>query len=166
LNSTEIKLDLDNCSGPHLMRFIWSRWGFLFRFRWPGFGRLRVKDVDVRKTKHGYHVRILVKNKIPSRELNFLQLALGSDYRRECMNLRRIIAVKCMKSWNILYICKFTGRGDFISCETSDARLAKKIAGLIKIFQSGTSSSNLRADSEQSTGIEVAAAKIDRTNRQ
>ncbi len=74
---------------------------------------------------------------IPSRDLNFLQLALGSDYRRECMNLRRIIAVKRMKSWNILYSYKFNGRGDFISRETSDARLAKKIAGFIKVIQTG-----------------------------
>src|SRR5208282_6578807 len=95
----------------------------------------RVKDVDVRKTKHGYHVRILVKNKIPSRDLNFLQLALGSDYRRECMNLRRIVAVKRMKSWNILYQYKFNGRGDLTSNEIPDARLAKKIAALINTFQ-------------------------------
>jgi len=53
------------------------------------------------------------------------------------MNLRRIIAVKCMKSWNILYWYKFKGSGDFITRETSDARLAKKIAGFIKVFQTG-----------------------------
>ena len=135
MNSSEIKLDLDNYSPQQLIRFIWSRWGFIFRFRWPGFGRLRVKSIDVRKTRHGYHIRIWVRNRIPSRELNFLQLALGSDYRRECMNLRRIISVKRMKSWNILYHYKFSGSGDLTSHETSDARLAKKIAGLIKTFQ-------------------------------
>jgi len=137
LKFTEIKLDLDNYSRPKLMRLIQSRWRFLFRFRWPGFGRLRVQSVDVRKTRHGYHIRILVRNKIPKRELNFLQLALGSDYRRECMNLRRIIAVKRMKSWNILYQFKFNSRGDLTSTESPDARLAKKIAGLIKTFQRG-----------------------------
>ncbi|MGO9643956.1 MAG: hypothetical protein ACLPY5_04325 [Candidatus Bathyarchaeia archaeon] len=136
MNSTEIKIDLDNYSRQQLMRFIWSRWRFIFRFRWPGFGRLQVQSVDVRKTRHGYHIRIWVKNKIPSRELNFLQLALGSDYRRECMNLRRIVAVKRMKSWNILYRYKFNGRGDLTSHEISDTRLANKIAGLIKAFQS------------------------------
>ena len=135
MNSSEIKLDLDNYSPQQLIRFIWSRWGLIFRFRWPGFGRLRVKSIDVRKTRHGYHIRIWVRNRIPSRELNFLQLALGSDYRRECMNLRRIISVKRMKSWNILYHYKFSGSGDLTSHETSDARLAKKIAGLIKTFQ-------------------------------
>ena len=135
MNFSEIKLDFDNYLSQQLIRFIRSRWRFLFRFRWPGFGRLRVKGVDVRKTRHGYHIRILVKNRIPSRELNFLQLALGSDYRRECMNLRRIIAIKRMKSWNILFRCKFNGRWKVTSRETSDARLAKKIAGLIKVFQ-------------------------------
>jgi len=76
-------------------------------------------------------------NRIPSRELNFLQLAFGSDYRRECMNLRRILAVKCMKSWNILYRYKFNGRGDLTSIETPDVLLSKKIARLIKTFQKG-----------------------------
>ena len=133
--SSEIKIDYDNYSPQQLLGLIWSRWGFLFRFRWPGFGRLHVRDVDVRKTKHGYHVRIFVKNKIPNRELNFLQLSLDSDYRRECMNLRRIIAVKRMRSWNTLYHYKFNGRGHLTSHETSDARLAKKIAGLIKTFK-------------------------------
>ncbi|MGO9646150.1 MAG: hypothetical protein ACLPY5_15570 [Candidatus Bathyarchaeia archaeon] len=133
--SSEIKIDFDNYSPQQLLRFIWPRWGFIFRFHWPGFGRLRVKSIDVRKTRHGYHIRIYVKNKIPSRELNFLQLAFGSDYRRECMNLRRIIAVKRMKTWNVLYQYKFNARGDLTSSETTDSRLTKKIAGLVKIFQ-------------------------------
>jgi hypothetical protein len=54
------------------------------------------------------------------------------------MNLRRILAVKCMKSWNILYQFKFNCRGDLTSTESPDAQLSKKIAGLIKAFQKVT----------------------------
>jgi hypothetical protein len=55
---TQIRLDFDNLTEKQLLQFIESRWKFLFRFGWPGFGRLRVRSVDVRRTKHGYHVRI------------------------------------------------------------------------------------------------------------
>lgn len=128
-------LDFDNYSRTGLLRFIQSHWPFLFRFHWPVFGKLRVQRVDAAKTRHGYHVRIRVKNKIPKRELNFLQLTLGSDYRRECMNLRRIISCKQMKSWNVLYRLKFNSRGDIISQETADIRLARKVRNLIEDFQ-------------------------------
>ena len=135
MSSSEIKLDLDNFSRDGILRLIRSRWRFLFQFSWPLFGRLRVQRIDIRKTTHGYHVRIRVKNKIPKRDLNFLQLALGSDYRRECMNLRRIISCKQMKSWNVLYAFKFNSRGDITSHERPDDQLSKKIAAVIEGFQ-------------------------------
>jgi hypothetical protein len=134
---TEIKLDFDNLTEKGLLELIRSRWRFLFRFGWPSFGRLRVRSVDVRRTKHGYHVRIAVKNYIGKRDLNFLQLALGSDFRRECLNLRRIIACRQMKVWNVLFEYKFNRRGDLISRERLDVLLSKKILGLIKRFQRG-----------------------------
>lgn len=132
---SEIMLDFDNFSRAGLLRFVQSHWRFLFRFAWPLFGKLSVRHVDVKKTRHGYHVRIRVKNKIPKRELNFLQLALGSDYRRECMNLRRIISCKQMKSWNVLYAFKFNSKGDITSQERPDTRLARKVRSLIEGFQ-------------------------------
>ena len=135
---TEIKLDFDNLTEKGLLELIMSRWRFLFRLRWPGFGRLRVRSVDVRRTRHGYHVRIIVRNNIGKRDLNFLQLALGSDFRRECLNLRRIIACHQMRVWNVLYEAKFNSRGDITSTESPDAQLSKKIAGLIKAFQKVT----------------------------
>ena len=138
LNSSdrsEIMLDFDNYSCVGLLRLIQSHWRFLFQFAWPLFGKLSVRHVDLKKTRHGYHVRISVRNKIPKRELNFLQLALGSDYRRECMNLRRIISCKQMKSWNVLYAFKFNSRGGITSQERHDTRLARKVRRLIKGFQ-------------------------------
>lgn len=132
MHSSEIKLDLDDCSPSRLLSLVFSRWWFLLRFDWPLFGRLKVQNVNIRSTKHGYHVRIRVKNSIPSRELNFLQLALGSDYRRECMNLRRIISIRQMRSWNVLYAFKFNSRGDVISSERPDPRLSRRVAKLVK----------------------------------
>jgi len=132
MHSSEIKLDLDNCSPSRLLSLARSRWLFLFRFDWPLFGRLRVQSVNIRRTKHGCHVRILVKNRIPGRELSFLQLALGSDYRRECMNLRRIISIRQMRSWNVLFAFKFNNRGDVTSRERPNARLSRRIAKFVK----------------------------------
>jgi hypothetical protein len=139
LSSSEIKLDLDNCSRAGLLRLIRSRrWRFLFQFRWPRFGRLRVLKASVKRTWHGFHVSIRVRNRIPKRDLNFLQLALGSDYRRESMNLRRIVSCKQMKSWNILYSYKFNGRGDFTSREDYDARLSRQISHALANLQRKT----------------------------
>ena len=134
-SSSEIMLDFDNFSRAGLLRFIQSHWFFLFRFSWPIFGRLSVRHVDAKRTSHGYHIRISVRNKIPKRELNFLQLALGSDYQRECMNLRRIISCKQMKVWNVLYSFKFNSKGDITSQEKPDTLLARKIRTIIKGFQ-------------------------------
>jgi hypothetical protein len=135
LSSNEIKLDLDNCSRRGLLRLVRSRWRFLFQFSWPLFGKLRVQHVDVRRTWHGYHVRIRLKNKIPKHDLNFLQLALGSDYRRECMNMRRINSCKQMRVWNVLFAFKFNSEGNITSRERTDAQLSKTIANVIRRFQ-------------------------------
>jgi hypothetical protein len=144
-------LDFDDCSRSRLLHLIRSRWGFLFRFSWPLVGRLRVQHADVRRTRHGYHVRIRVKNKIPSWELNFLQLALGSDCRRECMNLRRIKSCKQMKSWNVLYAFKFNNRGDVTSREKLDLRLSRRIADIVKGFQKGLTVSTPYRSKSQGT---------------
>jgi hypothetical protein len=53
------------------------------------------------------------------------------------MNLRRIISCKQMRSWNVLYACKFNNRGDVISCERPDYRLSRKIADMVEGFQNG-----------------------------
>jgi len=134
---TEIKLDFDNLTEKRLLSLVQSRWRFLFRHDWPGVGRLRVQYVDAQRTRHGYHVRIGVKRNIGNRDLNFLQLALGSDFRRECLNLRRIVACRQMKAWNVLYAVKFNSQGDVTSREILDARLSMKMTGLIKQFQKG-----------------------------
>ena len=137
MSSSMIMLDLDHCSSRGLVRLVRSRWRFLLRFVWPRFGRLRVQHVDVRRTHHGYHIRIRTKNKIPRWELNFLQLVFGSDYRRECMNHRRIISCSQMRSWNVLYDFKFNNRGDITSREKPDTQLSRTIATIVKGFQKG-----------------------------
>jgi hypothetical protein len=76
-----------------------------------------------------------IRNKIGKRELNFLQLALGSDFRRECMNLRRIASCKQMRVWNVLFAFKFDSSGNITSHERSDLRLATKLTRMLKEFQ-------------------------------
>jgi hypothetical protein len=135
MECTEIKLDLDHVSRKGLLRLVRKRWRFLLAFTWPKFGKLRVKSVDVRRTRHGYHVRLFVKNKVRDQALNFLQLALGSDYRREAFNFRRLSVLKRMKPWNVLYAWKFNSQVRITSYETSDKRMARQILRIIKSFR-------------------------------
>jgi hypothetical protein len=119
-----------------------------------------VRNVDVRRTRHGYHVRILVQNRIRKRELNFIQLALGSDYRRECMNLRRIISWKQMKIWNVLFEYKFNNRRDFTSSETFDRRLTKQMALLIKGFRCNRRTKILQKSPRLKNASRISATKL------
>ncbi len=138
IRGTEITIDLDGIHSPaSLLRFVTRNWWFPILFEWPVFGQLYMRKrhaVDVRKTSHsnGYHIRLFVKNKIPPLYLVMVQLSLGSDPKRDCLNFRRIIELK-LKVWNILYRDKLTGRGDYTSHEKRpDKRTAKKIADQIK----------------------------------
>jgi hypothetical protein len=48
-------------------------------------------EVVIHRTKHGYHVRIALGRKFPPIAIVALQACLGSDYRREILNLERIV---------------------------------------------------------------------------
>jgi|SRR5208282_2680686 len=124
---TEIKLDLDGLHSPaSLLRFVRANWWFPICFEWPEFGELDVRKVEVRKTVRGYHVVLFVRNKIPSLYLIIVQLSLGSDPKRECVNLRRIVELN-LKIWNVFYRDKMT-HGRFTGHEN---RLDKRTAKLI-----------------------------------
>jgi hypothetical protein len=145
-------LDFDECTRASLLRFIQRNWWFPFQFYWT-FGRLAVKTVDVRETSDGYHIRIRVKNTIPSLDLNFLQAILGSDPKRECFGHRRLAEIRTMRVWNVLYAYKFDSHGNFTMHEKTDTRLAKRIAALIKGFQTPTKPLRL-ADPSAAEGSE------------
>ena len=143
-NGTTVKLDIDYKSRRGLLKFISTVWPFLFQLDWPTFGRLQVVSVRVSRTGHGYHIEILVLNRIETLDLIFLQVMLGSDVRRENHGLERVICTQ-MKSWNILYDWKFKYYRKFrgrrkneyltLSRERPDVQLSKQITLLIKKFQ-------------------------------
>lgn len=132
---TDVRLDLDNMSRKQLLGHVGKVWPFLFRFHWPTFGVLRVSQVMVWRTTHGWHCAIHVKNEICNRYTAFLQLALGSDVRRECLNLQRILCCPEMEEWSILYERKFEADGKVTSQERFDWKTTKRIWSLIEKFQ-------------------------------
>jgi hypothetical protein len=134
-NSTILMLDFDHYTRPQLLHYISRRWGFVFRFPFIPFGQLCVQSIDVRRTRHGFHIRIFVENKIPPMQGVLLQLALGSDYRRECLNYNRIAS--SLESWNVLFYQKFDSVGRILSEERPDPQLSRTIAKLIVVFQKG-----------------------------
>ena len=65
--------------------------------------------ISYRRSRHGWHIEIRVNAKLKPSEQVAAQAVLGSDLRRESMNLRRAISLRLnpsnfwSKRWNILY---------------------------------------------------------------
>jgi hypothetical protein len=62
------------------------------------------------RTRRGWHVIIKLAEKLKRAELVALQACLGSDRRREALNLMRVLGIRCYgvtgywaRRWNILY---------------------------------------------------------------
>ena len=112
-----------------------ERWPFASKFRWPIAGQLKrkVKRVEARRTYHGLHIYLQLKMKLPDLLLTMLQSALGSDFRREALDLRRIID-DTKNDWDLLYLEKWKARRDgyeLRSQETPDRRLTRKLHRII-----------------------------------
>jgi hypothetical protein len=84
----------------------------------PILSRLRViglkaKWISYRRTRHGWHLEIGINASLKPSETVAAQAVLGSDLRRETMNLRRAISLRVhkhsrfwRKRWNILFLRK------------------------------------------------------------
>lgn len=62
------------------------------------------------RTKRGWHVLIKLQQALRHAEMVALQACLGSDRRREALNLMRVLGMRCYgvtpfwaRRWNILY---------------------------------------------------------------
>lgn len=70
---------------------------------------LRVRWLRIDRTRHGWHVVIHWNIRLEPAEQVALQLALGSDRRRECLNLKRVLSLNRhwsktgAKYWNLLF---------------------------------------------------------------
>jgi hypothetical protein len=90
-------LDVDQQRAPRLER--------MFRVL-RGVG-IKSKYVRLDKTERGWHVVILMNRKVPPAVTVALQAIMGSDYKRETFNIRRVISgVELGKRWNLLFLCK------------------------------------------------------------
>ena len=74
---------------------------------------LRARWCSYRRTKHGWHLAIGINASLTPSELVAAQAVLGSDLRRETMNLRRAISLRVhkhsrfwRKRWNIFFLRK------------------------------------------------------------
>ena len=120
-----IKLDLDGKDGLDV--FLERAWIM------KGFG-LKTTNVMVYQTTHGYHVILELDNEIDNVKAVFMQLALGSDYRREVFNFLRIER-GCL-DWNVLFKEKYRvnklGQKITVSEEKYDPKLTKKVRWILQ----------------------------------
>ena len=94
----ELKIDIDKKDKREFM----ERFTAFYRYFKP-----RVVSYDIRETRKGYHVRLTVDFPFDFNDVDivFLQLLLGSDWKRELLNYFRI--KNKISSWNVLFNKKF-----------------------------------------------------------
>lgn len=70
--------------------------------------RLTPVVVRIDRTRHGYHAVVTVRQRLAPWRIVVAQLALGSDWKREVFNGRRVSALRHVppfwrERWNVLY---------------------------------------------------------------
>lgn len=85
---------------------------------------LEVKNAEVFTTKHGYHIYIDI-SRIDDKQIPFIQMAMGSDYKREMLNQIRVKGRQGNppKFWNVLFIKKYSATRDSICSLSSKENL-------------------------------------------
>jgi len=75
---------------------------------WRTLAQLAIRPQVIRydRTARGWHVLIKFRKGFTSGELVALQMALGSDRKRERYNLRRVICGARPRDWNLLFDTK------------------------------------------------------------
>jgi len=78
--------------------------------------------VQVRKTKRGLHLKfeVAVSENFDEKDTVICQMALGSDYKRELFNWRRVRGGNPPENWNVLYKRKWSRTIDGIIRYTSE----------------------------------------------
>lgn len=99
MNTTTLKLDFDG----RFPRDYAHRLAFVTRVH-----RLRVLVERIDRTRHGYHVVLVVAGAVAFWRVVMLQSLLGSDWKRETFNSRRVIAWRNVPAFwrdraNVLY---------------------------------------------------------------
>ena len=127
----ELKLDFDfkPRSARKFGKEIADKLNFLKTF----FG-IRVIDVKVYETSKGLHLYISLYSNVEltDEDIVVLQLALGSDYKREIFNWLRVRSRDKFKHWNVLFKVKYKN-GKIISREEK-TELAKEIEYYVRKY--------------------------------
>ena len=103
-NDSVIYVDLDRRSGLRLPR-LWSTCRII---------GLRPHTIRIDYTRRGWHLLLFFRERFHPAEIVALQTILGSDYRRERLNLMRVLGMRrtpvnakfWRARWNILYAYK------------------------------------------------------------
>ena len=127
----ELKLDFDfkPRSAKRFAKEIANKLNFLTSF----FG-IRVIDVKVYETNKGLHLYISLYSNVEltDEDIVVLQLALGSDYKREIFNWLRVRSRDKFKHWNVLFKVKYKN-GKIISREEK-TELAEEIEYYVRKY--------------------------------
>ena len=119
-----LKLDLDGKNGLDV---------FLERMWIMKYMGLKVVDVRCSQTTNGWHLELDLDNEIDDLKAIIMQLALGSDYRREVCNLLKV--ERGCRNWNTLFRRKYRinklGERVQVSEEKPDPELSRKILDLL-----------------------------------
>ena len=69
---------------------------------------IKIKDFEVYETKNGFHIKCKAENITHPLEIIILQLLLGSDWKRECLNYVRYKKIgERFEKMNYLFGAKF-----------------------------------------------------------
>lgn len=136
--SHTIMLDFDHITAKQLIQTV-HRWRIVWTYFWLSFGRLKLRNLVVSKTSHGWHIEITVANLLPNLLLPFIQLCLRSHRAREILNLNRILdpALQDGHPWDLLYQRKYAFTPDGLKQtgeEKPQPRLTEQVTRIVKGF--------------------------------
>jgi len=127
----ELKLDFDfkPRSAKRFAKEIANKLNFLTSF----FG-ISVIDVKVYETNKGLHLYISIYSSVEldDRDIVVLQLALGSDFKREIFNWLRVRSRDKFKHWNVLFKVKY--KNGVIVSKEEKTELAKEIEYYVRKY--------------------------------
>jgi len=91
--------------------------------------------IHILETKKGYHIYLWTYTQTPTPiEAVLIQLALGSDYRRELFNYNRVWSKNPPPRWNILFRSKYNGAGQVVSREERTDKAVQLEEEIMKLY--------------------------------
>ena len=131
MNRYELKLDFDfkPRSAKRFAKEIANKLNFL-----ASYFSISVTDVKVYETNKGLHVYISLYSNVEltDEDIVVLQLALGSDYKRELFNWLRVRSNDKFKHWNVLFKVKY--KNGVIVSKEEKTELAEEIEYYVRKY--------------------------------